>query len=195
MEPNVADLRNFKLWILLDQIIRVWNIKGLQHWVLKILRFKYLILFQRLNSFEEFFIQRGSWCINCPSNCRFRNIYRLNLEIINSKFSTTEAIPSIITFVNYMTSLNCGRTVVNWIIYLSDKNLAWDIWRPNYRPPKYDHCSYIWIKRTGSDVELKETGDISNSENQKTLEKEYYIKAILVTQQKKSSSYSIVFWF
>ena len=31
LEPNVADLRYFKLWILLDQIIWVWNIKGLQH--------------------------------------------------------------------------------------------------------------------------------------------------------------------
>jgi len=48
---NVADLRYVKLWILLDQIIWVWNIKVLQHRVLKILRFKYLILFQRLNCF------------------------------------------------------------------------------------------------------------------------------------------------
>ena len=52
LEPNVADLRYFKLWILLHQIIWVWNIKGLQHRVLKILRFKYLNLFQRLNSFR-----------------------------------------------------------------------------------------------------------------------------------------------
>ena len=51
LEPNVTDLRYFKLWILLDLIIWVWNIKGLQHRVLKILTFKYLILFQRLNSF------------------------------------------------------------------------------------------------------------------------------------------------
>jgi len=51
LEPNFADLWYFKLWILLDQIIWVWNIKGLQHRVLKILWFKYLILFQRLNSF------------------------------------------------------------------------------------------------------------------------------------------------
>ena len=55
LEPNVADLRYFKLWILLDQIIWVWNIKGLQHQVLKILRFKYLILFQSLNSFKTRF--------------------------------------------------------------------------------------------------------------------------------------------
>ena len=54
LEPNLADLRYFKLWILLDQIIWVWNIKGLQHRVLKILRFKYLILLQRLNSFSHF---------------------------------------------------------------------------------------------------------------------------------------------
>ena len=53
LEPNVADLRYFKLWILLDQIIWVWNIKDLQHRVLKILKFKYLILFQRLNFFKN----------------------------------------------------------------------------------------------------------------------------------------------
>ena len=51
LEPNVADLRYFKLWILLNQIIWVWNIKGLKDRVLKILRFKYLILFKRLNSY------------------------------------------------------------------------------------------------------------------------------------------------
>ena len=51
LEPNVTDLRYFKLWILLDQIIWVWNFKGLQHRVLKILWFKHLSLFQRLNSF------------------------------------------------------------------------------------------------------------------------------------------------
>ena len=56
LEPNVVDLRYFKLWILLDQIIWVWNIKGLQHRVLKILRFKYLILFQRLLCLQNFFI-------------------------------------------------------------------------------------------------------------------------------------------
>ena len=51
LEPNVADLRYFKIWILLNQIIWIWNIKGLKSRVLKILRFKYLILFKRLNSF------------------------------------------------------------------------------------------------------------------------------------------------
>ena len=52
LETNVAYLRYFKLWILLDQIIWVLNVKGLHHRVLKILRFKYLILFQSLNSFK-----------------------------------------------------------------------------------------------------------------------------------------------
>ena len=56
LEPNVVDLRYFKPWILLNQIIRVWNIKGLQHRVLKILRFKYLILLQRFNSFNPGFV-------------------------------------------------------------------------------------------------------------------------------------------
>ena len=56
LEPNVADLRYFKLWILLDKIVWFWNIKGLQHRVLKLMRFKYLILFQRLNCFEISFL-------------------------------------------------------------------------------------------------------------------------------------------
>ena len=54
LEPNVTDLRYFKLWILWNQIIRVWNIKGLQHRFLKILGLKYLISLQRLNSFLPF---------------------------------------------------------------------------------------------------------------------------------------------
>ena len=53
LKPNVVDLRYFKLWIFLNQIIRVWNIKGLQQRVLKILGFKYLILLQKLNSFAN----------------------------------------------------------------------------------------------------------------------------------------------
>jgi len=51
LEPNVADLRYFKLWILLDQIIWVWNIKGLRHWVPKILGLENQSLLQRVNSF------------------------------------------------------------------------------------------------------------------------------------------------
>ena len=31
LQPNVGDLRYFKLWIVLDQIIQVWNIKGFHH--------------------------------------------------------------------------------------------------------------------------------------------------------------------
>ena len=55
LEPNVVDLRYFKLWILLTTLIWVWNITSLHHRVLKILGFKYLILFQRLNSFVKSF--------------------------------------------------------------------------------------------------------------------------------------------
>ena len=68
--------------------------------------------------------------------------------------ASAEAIPSIITLVDHMTSLDFGRTLVGWTIYLSDKNLAWDIWRPNYRPSKYDHCSDIFKERTGSVLRL-----------------------------------------
>ena len=68
-------------------------------------------------------------------------------------FLLSEAIPSIITLVDHMTSLNFGRTLVVWIIYLSDKNLAWGIWRSNYRPPKYG--SYNFEERTGSESEIQ----------------------------------------
>ena len=37
LEPKIVDLRYFKLWILLNQIIWVWNVKGLQDRVLKLL--------------------------------------------------------------------------------------------------------------------------------------------------------------
>ena len=59
LEPNVADLRYFKLWILLDQVIWVWNIKGLQHRGLKILWFKYLI-FSPKTQFLCLFYTRGA---------------------------------------------------------------------------------------------------------------------------------------
>ena len=36
LHPDVVDLLNFKLWILLDQIFLVLNIKGLQNQVVKI---------------------------------------------------------------------------------------------------------------------------------------------------------------
>ena len=74
LEPNVVALRYFKLWILLDQIIWVWNIiKGLQHRVLKILRFKYLILLQRLNSFAIMLIMGDKKVGVTPNNvfCNF----------------------------------------------------------------------------------------------------------------------------
>ena len=85
-----------------------------------------------LNLFTHSFLQT-QWPLR-------RNIYL--------KVFIAEVIPSNITVVDHMTSLKSGRTVdvVEWFIYLSVKNLAWDI----YRPSKYDHCSYIFRERTGS---------------------------------------------
>ena len=100
---NVADLRYFKLWILLDQLIWVWNIKGLQHRALKILRFKCLILFQRLNSFD--------YCLRIKY-CRYERIGFFLLKLIqilflhyqwscttlckNSNFSLSWALPTFV---------------------------------------------------------------------------------------------------
>ena len=52
LQPYVVDFRHFKLWILLDQIILVWNSKGLHHKVAKGL--ENLSLWQRLNCFIFF---------------------------------------------------------------------------------------------------------------------------------------------
>ena len=49
LQPEVLDLRYFKLWTLLDQI--VWNIRGLHHQVVKISGLENMILWQRPNSF------------------------------------------------------------------------------------------------------------------------------------------------
>ena len=49
LQPNVVDLRYFKLWILLDQIIQVWNIKGLQYLVAGILRLEIWVCVKNSN--------------------------------------------------------------------------------------------------------------------------------------------------
>ena len=49
LQTNVVELWNFKLWILLDQIIQVWNIKN--HWVAKIYGLENKRLWQSLYSF------------------------------------------------------------------------------------------------------------------------------------------------
>ena len=46
MQPNAVDL-----WILLDKIIKVWNIKDLHYQVVKLQGLERLSLWQRLNSF------------------------------------------------------------------------------------------------------------------------------------------------
>ena len=33
LQPHVVDLWKFKRWILLDQIVQVWNIKGFTFWL------------------------------------------------------------------------------------------------------------------------------------------------------------------
>ena len=50
-QPNVVDLKYFKLWIKFDKIILVWNVKGLNHLVLKIKWLEGLIW--RLNFFDD----------------------------------------------------------------------------------------------------------------------------------------------
>ena len=68
LQRNVVNLRYFKLWIMLDTIIFVWNIKGLHHLVAKIYGLESLSLWQRLNSFTFTKEQR---CVNSS----FRNYW------------------------------------------------------------------------------------------------------------------------
>ena len=53
LQPNVVNLWYFKLWIMLDQRIYVWNIKCIRHWVEMIWKgLENLSFWQRLNSFN-----------------------------------------------------------------------------------------------------------------------------------------------
>ena len=49
LQPNVVNFWHFKLLIVLDQIMIVWNIKGLHNWIAKI--WVVMSLWQILNSF------------------------------------------------------------------------------------------------------------------------------------------------
>ena len=53
VQPDVIDLRYFKLWLLLYQTIKILNIKGLHNLVVQVL--ENWDLLQRLNSFESFY--------------------------------------------------------------------------------------------------------------------------------------------
>jgi len=53
LQPNYVNLWYFKLWLFDITEVIVWNIYGLQYWVVKILGFKNQSLWQRLNSFSE----------------------------------------------------------------------------------------------------------------------------------------------
>jgi len=134
LEPNVADLRYFKLWILLDQIIWVWNIKGLQHRILKILRFKYLILFQRLNSFKNprnflylysvnFFsfvlqcIQRENvhkWFRRWVRSLSLINVYNICSQIL---WYTEKFYLSLFFLITFHTlNLSTLKMIENWLV-------------------------------------------------------------------------------
>ena len=76
MQPNVVDLRYFKLWILVNQIIWVWNIIVLHYPVAEILGLENLSLWQKLNFF--IFINESS-ILN--SNCiPFEIVFDLRLK-------------------------------------------------------------------------------------------------------------------
>ena len=95
LEPNFEDLRYFKLWILLNQIIRVWNIKGLQHRVLKILGFKYLILLQRLNSFR---IRKFKFVARVQLLYKLKNDDCMNIKSLEFNFAMYDLQSKVLGF-------------------------------------------------------------------------------------------------
>ena len=54
LQLNIVYIWYFKLWIMLDQIIKLWNIKGFNHQVVKIQKVNNLSLLQKLSSFPLF---------------------------------------------------------------------------------------------------------------------------------------------
>ena len=106
LEPNFADLRYFKPWFLLDQIIWVWNIKGLQLRVLKILRFKYLILFQRLNCFQNSYqLPNFRFLISCPIS-DFLSVaqFQISYQLPNFRFLISCQISDLLSIAKFQNS-------------------------------------------------------------------------------------------
>ena len=129
MEPNVVDLRYFKLWILLNQIIRVWNIKGLQQRVLKIFGFIYLILLQRLNSFTS-----QDWVFFFKTVKLYWTIDKYFKWIVFTIFYDGVRLPSYLGMVNFVLFSNSVwkslmRSFLNVVILENFKTVIFQSFR------------------------------------------------------------------
>ena len=92
---DFADLRYF------NQQIWVLNIKGLQHRVLKILRFKYWILFQRLNSFHGDSVKNESASAKALEWVKVENLPHLHFKTIIIIYNYFFKIPSAKFFLKH----------------------------------------------------------------------------------------------
>ena len=106
----------------LDQKIWVWNIKGLQHRVLsllKILKFTYLILFQRQkrNSFKS------SLCTGV-SSCFWREVYNKLPQTLQNKWEVYRDLSnSLPDTVRISTRMSAGTKIIfyriSWLRHFS----------------------------------------------------------------------------
>ena len=100
MEPNLVDLWYFKLWIMLDPKVKVWNI------ILIFLRFSsFFIVFHRFSSFLTFFFKwRFNWNVAVPL-CNFRHILRrgswMKTQIFKFLMQKMKAIFWLVWFWNF----------------------------------------------------------------------------------------------
>ena len=87
-DSDVVNLCNFKQWLVLDQKILVWNIKGLRYWVPKILGLENQSLWQRVNSFPYILLHFRNYQHNSlhfitfqRASAHFLTFYRILVNI------------------------------------------------------------------------------------------------------------------
>ena len=110
MESNVVNLWYFKLWILLNQLIWVWNIKGLQHRVLNI-----WFSSKELYPFTKFFILvECAWIVKPHIFPLFGFIYIYVYLYINPLFYNKSLFCRIILKIRHKNLRKIGICRLVW---------------------------------------------------------------------------------
>ena len=116
LQHNVADLKYFKLWILLDQLIYIRNNKGLHLRVAKIYRLKNSSLWQRLNFFSSLhYFSQKILPVQCPCQYIFlgtENKFFLQKKLLNF-------LPWCFMFWKEKTEMQCKLKIYVWNVNFS----------------------------------------------------------------------------
>ena len=97
LQPNLVNLRYFKLWILLVKIFSVWNIKGLIHSVAQIWGFKIWVCVKNAIPFKRH--KKGVSCVELMVYSAYTGLYRKSsgFQEIHNRRSHSQCCKSVFT--------------------------------------------------------------------------------------------------